>query len=418
VTDPPPLRIDAPWLTEGPLARLLDVLDGDGEESRVIGGAVRNALLGLPPGDLDVATTALPDEVMRRAEAAGFKTVPTGVEHGTVTAIVEGRPIEVTTLRHDVETFGRKAIVHFGRDWKADAERRDFTINALSVRRDGTVVDLVGGAADVAARRVRFIGDPAERIREDYLRILRFFRFHAAYGAGAPDPAGLHAAIALRAGLDRLSRERVRMEIVKLLVAPGAAATLEIMADAGLIEPILGVPMATHVARLARMESALALSPDAIMRLGALAVHVPDDADRLGERLRLSNAERERLRSMADRWRGLAAALRDESEAEARNLLYRLGPERYRDRSLFSWLRSGAAPDDAGWLRLATLPERWQAPRFPLKAAAFLARDVPKGPALGAALAEAEAAWIAAGFPQEPAALEPIVNETAAHHRG
>jgi poly(A) polymerase len=283
------LRIEAPWLTEEPLARLLAVLDGDGEEARAIGGAVRNALLGQPPGDIDVATTALPQEVIRRAEAAGFKTAPTGIEHGTVTVIIAGRPIEVTTLRQDVETFGRKATVHFGRDWKADAERRDFTINALSVMRDGTVIDLVGGAADIAARRVRFIGDAAQRIREDYLRILRFFRFHAAYGAGRPDREGLRAAIALRGGLERLSRERIRMELMKLLVAPGAAPTLELMADAGLIEPIVGVPIVAHVSKLAAIEERIGLTPDPVLRLGALAVHVPDDAERLAERLRLSN---------------------------------------------------------------------------------------------------------------------------------
>ena len=168
----------------------------------MVGGAVRNALIGEPPGDVDVATTALPDEVIRRVEAAGFKAVPTGVEHGTITVVIESRPYEVTTLREDVETFGRKAKVAFGRDWKADAERRDFTINALSVSPDGTVHDYVGGLADLEARRVRFIGDAATRIAEDYLRILRFFRFHAAYGQGALDPASLHACIVARAGLD------------------------------------------------------------------------------------------------------------------------------------------------------------------------------------------------------------------------
>jgi poly(A) polymerase len=193
----------APWLRGGSLPRLLDVLDRDGEEARVVGGAVRNELLGEPVGDVDVATTALPQEVMRRAEAAGFKPVPTGVEHGTVTVVVDGTPFEVTTLREDVETFGRHARVSFGRDWQHDAERRDFTMNALYAARDGTVYDHVGGLDDLKARRVRFIGDPHKRIAEDYLRILRFFRFHAAYGDGGhPDPAGLSACIAARAGLE------------------------------------------------------------------------------------------------------------------------------------------------------------------------------------------------------------------------
>src|SRR5689334_9479344 len=174
---------DAPWLRSGPAAHVLALLNADGEEARVVGGAVRNALLGIPLGDIDIATTALPDEVVRRAKAAGIKSVPTGVEHGTVTLVIDGQPFEVTTLREDTETFGRKAKVAFGRDWIRDAERRDFTINGLSVDADGRVHDHVGGLADIAARRVRFIGEAGQRIAEDYLRILRFFRIHAAYGA-------------------------------------------------------------------------------------------------------------------------------------------------------------------------------------------------------------------------------------------
>ena len=193
------------------------MLDRDGEEARVVGGAVRNALLGLGADEIDVATTAVPEEVVRRVQAAGFKAVPTGIEHGTVTVVADKIPFEVTTLRQDVETYGRHAKVAFGRDWKADAERRDFTINAFSARADGTVYDYVGGLADLKARRVRFIGDPQQRIEEDYLRILRFFRFHAAYGTSDhPDREGLEACIAGRDGLDHLSRERVRMELMKL----------------------------------------------------------------------------------------------------------------------------------------------------------------------------------------------------------
>jgi poly(A) polymerase len=183
-------RLQAAWLKEEPLAPLLAVLDRDGEEARIVGGAVRNALLGVPIGDIDIATTASPQDVARRVEAAGFKAVPTGIEHGTITVVAGGRPFEVTTLREDVETYGRHAKVVFGRDWRRDAERRDFTMNALSASRDGTIHDYVGGVADIAARRVRFIGEPARRIAEDYLRILRFFRFHAAYGRGGHHPAG------------------------------------------------------------------------------------------------------------------------------------------------------------------------------------------------------------------------------------
>jgi poly(A) polymerase len=195
-------RLDgAPWLKAGPAARVLALLNADGEEARVVGGAVRNALLDLPIGDIDIATTALPEEVIRRAKAAGIKSVPTGIEHGTVTLVIDAHAIEVTTLREDTETFGRRAKVAFGRDWVRDAERRDFTINGLSVDAEGLVHDHVGGLEDIAARRVRFIGEPSKRIAEDYLRILRFFRIHAAYGAGEPDRAGYLTCIAGRAGL-------------------------------------------------------------------------------------------------------------------------------------------------------------------------------------------------------------------------
>src|SRR5258705_6881682 len=210
---------DAPWSKSGPAVRVLEMLNGNGEEARVVGGAVRNALLKIPTGDIDIAPTAVPDEVIRRAKAAGIKSVPTGIEHGTVTLVVDAQPFEVTTLREDTETFGRRAKVAFGRDWVRDAERRDFTINGLSVDAGGVVHDHVGGLADIAARRVRFIGNASERIQEDYLRILRFFRFHAAYGAGEPDRAGYLACVAGRAGLSALSAERVRMEMLKLMVA-------------------------------------------------------------------------------------------------------------------------------------------------------------------------------------------------------
>ena len=254
---------DAVWLTQGPLARLLAVLDRDGEEARVVGGAVRNALIGEPIAEIDVATTAVPDEVLRRVTAAGFKPVPTGIEHGTITVVIDRHPFEVTTLRQDVETYGRHAKVAFGRDWKTDAERRDFTINALSAARDGTVYDYVGGLADLEARRVRFIGDPAKRIAEDYLRILRFFRFHAAYGHGHPDPEGLAACIAGRDGLDQLSRERVRMELMKLLLAPHAAPTLTAMTDSGLLVRFIGgVPYLASFGNMVKVEAAIGVPAD------------------------------------------------------------------------------------------------------------------------------------------------------------
>jgi poly(A) polymerase len=401
---------DAPWLRPGPLAKLLGALDRDGEEARVVGGAVRNALMGEPLGDIDVATTAHPHEVIRRAEQAGFKAIPTGIDHGTVMLVVGGSAFEVTTLREDVETFGRKANVRFGRDWKADAQRRDFTINALSSSRDGLIHDYVGGLADLSARWVRFIGDPQTRIREDYLRILRFFRFQATYGLGAPDADGLHAAIVLRAGLDRLSRERVRMELLKLLVGPHVVPTLAVMAETGILLSVLGgVPLLASFANMAKLETGCGLDPSPIRRLGALNVLVVEDAERLRQRLRLTNAEYERLASMAQRWWAIDPG---RGERAARALLYRIGPDHYVDRALLAWTRSEPGAADPAWRELATLPNRWTAPRFPLRAADFLKRGVPKGPALGTALEAAEEAWIAADFPADDTVLAGIV-ETA-----
>ena len=393
------MSADFSWLREKPLAQLLAVLDRDGEQARVVGGAVRNALIGLPHGDIDVATTAEPAEVTRRAEAAGFKAVPTGFEHGTVTVVVEGRPFEVTTLREDVETFGRHATVKFG---------RDFTMNGLSLSADGTVHDHVGGVADLNARRVRFIGDAATRIAEDYLRILRFFRFHAYYGEGHPDAAGLHAAILAREGLEQLSRERVRMELMKLLVAPHAVAVLAVMAEAGLLGMVLaGVPYLASFANMTKVEEACGFAPDAARRLGALGVWIAEDAERLTQRLRLSNAEHEKLAAL-DGWRRVTHAV---NEVAARELIYRVGPEAFTDRVLLAWSRSPPGAHDAAWQALATLPQRWTAPVFALRAADFIARGVEKGPALGAALKAAEEAWIEAGFPMEKDALARIADD-------
>jgi poly(A) polymerase len=408
VTDHPSGHLaDFSWLRRGSVGRLLAILDRDGEEARVVGGAVRNALLGLPPGDVDIATTALPDEVVRRAEAAGFKAVPTGIEHGTVTIVADAHPIEVTTLRQDVETFGRRARVAFGRDWKTDAERRDFTMNALSVSADGRLHDPVDGLADLEQRRVRFIGEPGKRIAEDYLRILRFFRFHAAYGEGAPDPAGLRACIVARSGLETLSRERVRAELLKLLLAPHAVATLAVMAEAGLLGLVLGgVPYLASFANMTKVEDATGAAPDAVRRLAALGLWVTEDAERLTQRLRLSNADHDRLAAMADGW---WRAGPDLGAQGGRAFLYRLGPERFIDRVLLAWTRSPAGAGDAAWHELAHLPARWTVPRFPIRAADFLARGLQRGPELGAALRTAEDAWIAAGFPDDAGSLETIM---------
>jgi poly(A) polymerase len=399
---------DAPWLTSGPAGRVLALLNGDGEEARVIGGAVRNALLKLPVADIDIATTALPDEVIRRAQAAGIKGVPTGIEHGTVTLVVEKHPFEITTLREDTETFGRKAKVAFGRDWVRDAERRDFTINGLSVDADGVVHDYVGGLADIEARRVRFIGEASERIAEDYLRILRFFRIHAAYGTGEPDRAGYLACIGGRDGLATLSAERVRMEMLKLMVADGAAASAVAMADGGLLQAILGgVAYTGPFAAMIALERLLGFSPDPIRRLGALGVAVTEDAKRIAQRLRLTNAETKSLDSIGHRWWRLSGM----DEATARRRLYRLGEEAYRNRLLLAWARAGGT-DAADWRAAAMLPQRWSAPKFPLRAADFISRGIAEGPALGHVLTLAEDAWLAADFPLDDAALKSIADQT------
>jgi tRNA nucleotidyltransferase/poly(A) polymerase len=317
----------------------------------------------------------------------------------------------VTTLREDVETFGRHAKVAFGRDWRRDAQRRDFTVNALSVAADGTLYDYVGGLADLTARRVRFIGEAATRIAEDYLRILRFFRFHAVYGRGLPDPEGVHACIAGRAGLDHLSRERIRMEMLKLLLATHAVPTLAIMTETGLLETVLGgVPQLASTSNMIKLDHALELKPDAIRRLGALGVSVVEDAERLRERLRLANAEYDRLAAMADGWWRINAQW---DERQGRALLYRLGREGYTDRVLLAWSRAGEGAADPRWRALATLPERWTAPVFPLKAADFLARGLAKGPSLGAAIRAAETAWVAADFPGDAVALSAIADAAA-----
>ena len=403
--------IDAPWLKSGSVTRVLELLNADGEEARVVGGAVRNALLNIQTGDIDIATTALPEEVIRRAKAAGIKSVPTGIEHGTVTLVIDAHPFEVTTLREDTETFGRKAKVAFGRDWAGDAHRRDFTINALSVGADGIVYDYVGGLTDIAARRVRFIGDAEQRIAEDYLRVLRFFRIHAAFGAGEVDRAGYLACIGARTGLATLSAERVRMELLKLLVADGAIGAVVAMADGGLLLPILGgIGYTGPFAVMIAAERLLELKPDPIRRLAALAVAVTEDARRLAARLRLTNAETRALDSMGHRWWRLAGM----DEARARRRLYRLGEDRYRDRLLLAWARAGSDADPAPWRELALLPQRWSAPKFPLKAADFIARGIAEGPALGHVLTLAEDAWLAADFPLDEPTLSAIADQTVA----
>jgi poly(A) polymerase len=399
------------WLERAETKAVFAALAAGGFAARAVGGAVRNALLGLPVVDIDIATTARPDEIIAAAEAAGLTAIPTGIAHGTVTVIANRAPYEVTTLRRDVETHGRHATVAFTDDWAADAQRRDFTINALYCSADGEVFDPLGGAVDLEARRVRFIGEAAQRIREDYLRILRFFRLTAEYGIGAPDTEGLAACVREREGLAGLSAERVRQELLRLLVAPRGPELAGWMLDYGLLPLVLGAaPRPTLLTRLAGLEAALALVPDGILRLAPLAVEVPEDADRLAERLRLANDERARLGRAAERMPELGPAA---PEATARAYLYAAGPAAFRDRALIAWARSGDAPGSEAWRRRLALPERWPPPRFPLGGADVLALGVPAGPRVGESLRGLEAWWIAGDFAADETALRARLAEIA-----
>ncbi len=402
-------RLDgAPLLDDPRLRRVLDLLDRDGEETRVVGGAVRNALLGLPPGDIDLATTALPAAVMARAKAAKLRAIPTGIDHGTVTLLSGGLPLEVTTLREDVETDGRHAVVRFGRDFTRDAERRDFTVNALSVGPDGALHDTTGGVADLAAGRIRFIGDAATRIREDYLRILRFFRFHATYGVGPLDAEGLAASLAAREGLDRLSRERVRGEVLKLLGAPGAVPVLETLDGTDLLARILGGP--ADVARLRRLAEFDAGAPDPLLRLCALAVRGAEDVERLRDGLRLSNAERDRMLAGGAAAADLARRSPVPDRLAGLDLLFVHGRAAAADGSR---LARASAADDAGWAEAERRVAEEPVPEMPVSGRDLLARGL-KGPAIGEALARLRAAYREAGFPQDPAARAALLDAVTA----
>jgi poly(A) polymerase len=382
----------ADWLTSSATQRVFDALSADGVETRAVGGAVRNAFLELPVTEVDLATTATPQQVIALAEKAGLKTVPTGVAHGTVTVIADGKPFEVTTLRRDVETFGRHADVAFTRDWEADAKRRDFTLNALYADRQGEVFDPLGGYADLVAGRVRFIGDAEERIREDYLRILRFFRFTAYYGKGPLDAAGLSACVKLREGLARLSAERIWTEFKRILIAPRAKEAVTALFDYGFLPELLGgVPRLLDFEQLVAIEKANEFTANAAIRLAVVGVFVEEDVERLAARLRLSNAEQDVLALAADVPVGLP------QEASAKEALYRLGPDKYRATVLIGWGRSGDAANDMNWREALTLGERWQAPEFPLRGQDIMALGI-SGPEVGEILRRLEQHWIDSDF--------------------
>lgn len=386
-------------------------LDEPGAETRLIGGCVRDALLGIAAADIDLATTLLPEAILARARAAGLKAVPTGIEHGTITLITGDGPIEVTTLREDVETDGRHAVVRFGGDYARDAERRDFTVNALSLDRHGQLHDAVGGLADLEAGRVRFIGDPATRIREDALRILRFFRFHARFGGGAPEAAALAACVAARDGLRRLSRERIRDEFVKLLMATGGSAMVVILSATGLLQRITG-----GVGELGRLERAARANLPPVLRLAALAVGARHDADRLRDRLRLSNQEHGRLTAYADTLATLhGLATIDETAARSLAAEHGLTPLT----ETLAILAGEPRPQVSDGTRraLLVLGELGGPPSFPLAGADLVAAGIVPGPAIGRALAATRRLWLERGCPSGPEARAALLEHALDHAR-
>ena len=390
----------APWLDEPDLQAVLAVLGADGEEARIAGGAVRNALLGAPGSDVDIATTNLPAETVARVQRAGFRAVPTGIDHGTVTVIAGGRPYEVTTLRDDVETDGRHARVVFGRDWKRDAERRDFTINALYADADGTVFDPIGGLADVESRTLRFIGKAEDRIREDYLRILRFFRFFAWYGAGRPDAEGLKACARLKDGLARLSAERVWSELRKLLSAPDPSRAILWMRQTGVLTAILPETEKWGIDALAPLietEVALGWTPDALLRLMAVLPPDPARMEALAKRLRLSRAENDRLVA----WAMAEPARADMGDLALSKMLYRGDAQGVRDRlalALAAARGSGKLTEAGTYLRQHKLAAVWERPTFPARGDDLAALGVTPGRRMGDLLRELESEWVDSGF--------------------
>ncbi|GAK69084.1 tRNA nucleotidyltransferase [Agrobacterium rubi TR3 = NBRC 13261] len=411
------------WFSKPSLQRILALLNADGGEARIVGGAVRNALMGMPVGDIDIATTLPPQDVVERAKQAGIKAVPTGFEHGTVTLVLDGEGFEVTTLRQDVETNGRHAQVVFGTDWQEDAERRDLTINALYADASGEVIDLIGGLPDIEKRNVRFIGDADTRIAEDYLRVLRFFRFFAHYGFGRPDADGLRASARAKDKLSTLSAERVWSEMKKLLSATDPSRALLWMRQSGVLAQVLpetekwGID-AIH--GLVAAEQALGWEPDALMRLASI---VPPDEERVAAmtaRLRMSNAEAKCLKQWA------SAPVIDPAITDAAfdRLLYRQGVEGVILRLKLS-LAAARADVSAGEVamqkiaRFSTLLDRaqkFERPSFPLTGADVLAAGVSPGPKVGEILSELEEKWIEFNFSLDRAALTARLETVISNH--
>jgi poly(A) polymerase len=400
------MRIDPSkhaWMTAPETRKLLAAL-GDG---RFVGGAVRNVLLGWPVNDIDIAVPMPPEETLKRLEVGGIKAVSTGFEHGTVTAIVNGWPFEVTSLRRDIATDGRHAIVAYTDDWEEDSARRDFTMNALYANAEGEIFDYHGGVDDLLAGRVRFVGDAGQRIREDYLRILRLFRFHAWYGKGDMDPEALRAAADAKTGLAQLSGERIAKEILRLLESQNPVPSLRLMAASGVLSQFL--PYALQLPRLENLvliEAENRFAPDPILRLAALLPDEEDVARAVAERLKLSGADRDRLENLAMAQEKIPAQL---SAADVRRLLYRIGAARFRDQVLLSWASAPRGAAAIQWRMLWSIADGWERPRFPLTGREAMAAGLAEGPAVGRALAAVETWWLEQDFlPDEAALLEKL----------
>lgn len=371
------------WRSDPSVAAVIGALENAGGGPRFVGGCVRDRLLGRPGADIDVASMLVPAVAMAVLKGAGLRVVPTGIDHGTITAIGVGRAIEVTTLRRDISTDGRRAVVAFTDDWREDAARRDFTMNALSADPDGRVYDYFDGVADAKAGRVRFIGRATDRIAEDVLRILRFFRFHAHYGRPPPDAEAMEACRRMASAVSGLSAERVRNEVLKLLTAPDPASTWRLMVETGVAVHAVGAD--GDVDRLSRMVG-LAPASDPLLRLRAL---LPDAVD-LADRLRLSNAERDRLAALSS-----VRAHPDMDDDALRRALYRHGGTVFGDAVL---LARAANPTAAGFARLTDAAADWRARTLPVGGADVLALGIEPGPAVGRLLAAVEDWWIDGGF--------------------
>lgn len=388
-----------PWMTAPETAQVMAVLP----EARFVGGAVRNALLGAPVADIDIAVPMPPREAAARLRAKGIRVIETGLAHGTVTAVVNGQPFEVTALRRDVETDGRHAVIAFTDDWAEDAMRRDFTINALYAAADGAIFDYATGVEDLIAGRVRFMGDAAARIAEDYLRVLRLFRFHAWYGKGDLDAAALHAAAAAKDKLNTLSAERIAKELLRLLEAATPAPVLRVMAATGILSQLLpGALQLPRLERMAEIDADNQFARDGVLRLAAL---LPDDeqaARECADALRLSNASRARLEQALGEPR-LSPAL---SAKAARLLLYRIGAPCFQDKVRLGW---AAAPRRDGealrWRMMLRMAQTWERPRFALTGLDVMGAGVPEGPEVGRVLARIEDWWAGGDFTASEAEL-------------